>query len=222
MAGRGGRGRGKGRGFTFDVGALGFGRGEALPTAIVQPPPLFPPQEKKPLPLRSSTADDYLLALKQEFRGCMRESAYFLKPDIADKDIERYSDRYREKPPDEPTIDWEPDWRYFPSELKIRVRKRRLHVNRGILPNVSSRRKSDDVSAKLEQLEELVNKEDNTTQGATGEDAAGNSDDDEEEEEEEYDEEEQEEENDYLVSHFDDDDDVGYGDDDDNDEGPTY
>ncbi|EDO36397.1 predicted protein [Nematostella vectensis] len=171
MAGRGGRGRGKGRGFTFDVGALGFGRGEALPTAIVQPPPLFPPQEKKPLPLRSSTADDYLLALKQEFRGCMRESAYFLKPDIADKDIERYSDRYREKPPDEPTIDWEP----------------------GILPNVSSRRKSDDVSAKLEQLEELVNKEDNTTQGATGDDAAGNSDDDEEEEEEEYDEEEQEE-----------------------------
>lgn len=41
MAGRG-RGRGKGRGFTFDVSQLGFGRGEALPAAILQPPPLYP------------------------------------------------------------------------------------------------------------------------------------------------------------------------------------
>ena len=44
MAGRG-RGRGKGRGLSFDVGMIGFGRGEALPTAILQPPPLFPVSE---------------------------------------------------------------------------------------------------------------------------------------------------------------------------------
>ena len=41
MAGRG-RGRGRGRGLSFDVGMIGFGRGEALPAAIQQPPPLYP------------------------------------------------------------------------------------------------------------------------------------------------------------------------------------
>lgn len=41
MAGRG-RGRGRGRGLSFDVGMIGFGRGEALPAAILQPPPLYP------------------------------------------------------------------------------------------------------------------------------------------------------------------------------------
>ena len=41
MAGRG-RGRGRGRGMSFDVGMIGFGRGESLPAAILQPPPLYP------------------------------------------------------------------------------------------------------------------------------------------------------------------------------------
>lgn len=41
MAGRG-RGRGRGRGFSFDVGVIGFKRGEALPATIQQPPPLYP------------------------------------------------------------------------------------------------------------------------------------------------------------------------------------
>lgn len=44
MAGRG-RGRGRGRGLSFDVGMIGFGRGEALPAAIQQPPPLYPVSE---------------------------------------------------------------------------------------------------------------------------------------------------------------------------------
>lgn len=37
-----GRGRGRGRGLSFDVGMIGFGRGEALPAAIQQPPPIYP------------------------------------------------------------------------------------------------------------------------------------------------------------------------------------
>ena len=37
-----GRGRGRGKTVSFDVQALGFGRGEALPAASIQPPPLFP------------------------------------------------------------------------------------------------------------------------------------------------------------------------------------
>lgn len=38
-------GRGKGRGkasMSFDVSRLGFGAGEGLPKASVQPPPLYP------------------------------------------------------------------------------------------------------------------------------------------------------------------------------------
>lgn len=37
-----GRGRARGKTVSFDVQALGFGRGEALPAANFQPPPLFP------------------------------------------------------------------------------------------------------------------------------------------------------------------------------------
>lgn len=40
MAGRG-RGRGS-RGVSFNIDQLGFGRGEALPKATLQPPPTFP------------------------------------------------------------------------------------------------------------------------------------------------------------------------------------
>ena len=35
-------GRGRGRSYSFDTGALGFGKGDAIPAAILQPPPLFP------------------------------------------------------------------------------------------------------------------------------------------------------------------------------------
>lgn len=41
MAGRG-RGRGGKSSMSFDVGRLGFGSGEALPKANVQPPALYP------------------------------------------------------------------------------------------------------------------------------------------------------------------------------------
>ena len=103
MAGRG-RGRGK---FTFDVSKVGFQKGEALPASIQQPPPLFPPLEFKPVPLNKSEADDYLVALKQEFRGMMQDSVYFIKPDVVKKDVERYSDKYRDQKP-ENSATWQP------------------------------------------------------------------------------------------------------------------
>ncbi|KAI0223789.1 hypothetical protein LSAT2_025087 [Lamellibrachia satsuma] len=95
MAGRrGGRG-GAGRGISFNIENLGFGRGEALPGPILQPPPLFPPLEQKPVPLLAGEEGDYLLALKQEYQGSMKESVYFLKELHKKKDIERYSDKYQ-------------------------------------------------------------------------------------------------------------------------------
>lgn len=38
-----GSGRGRGRAaFTFDIGAIGFSKGAALPDVVCQPPPPFP------------------------------------------------------------------------------------------------------------------------------------------------------------------------------------
>ncbi|KAK2176555.1 hypothetical protein NP493_656g01014 [Ridgeia piscesae] len=95
MAGRrGGRG-GAGRGISFNIENLGFGRGESLPGPILQPPALFPPLEQKPVPLQAGEEGDYLLALKQEYQGSMKESVYFLKELQRKRDIERYSDKYQ-------------------------------------------------------------------------------------------------------------------------------
>ena len=46
---------------------------------------LFQPLEVKPLPLKTSEKYDYMLSLKQEFRGCIRDSPYFLKPKAVKK-----------------------------------------------------------------------------------------------------------------------------------------
>ena len=46
---------------------------------------IYQPLDVKPLPLRQSDADEYMLALKQELRGCMRELPYFIKPPVKTK-----------------------------------------------------------------------------------------------------------------------------------------
>ncbi|XP_031564559.1 DNA-directed RNA polymerase III subunit RPC7-like [Actinia tenebrosa] len=225
MAGRGGRGRGKGRGFTFDIGSIGFGRGgDALPASILQPPPLFPPLEKIPLPLRKTEADETMLQLKQDIKYMLNTSPYYVKPKIINKDIERYSDRYKEKPQDNLKFKWEPDWSYIPSELKIRIGRPKLRHSGVLKPNMRKSRKSSEKSSvdleKLEELEKEGTTDKQSQENKPGESKEGEASDDDVDEEEEYDEEEQEEENDYLVSHFDDDEDLA--EDDDMDEGPIY
>ena len=42
----------------------------------------YQPLDVKPLPLRQTDADEYMLALKQELRGCMRELPYFIKTSV--------------------------------------------------------------------------------------------------------------------------------------------
>ena len=53
------------------------------------------PLEQKPVPLEAGEEGDYLLALKQEYQGSMKESVYFLKELQRKRDIERYSDKYQ-------------------------------------------------------------------------------------------------------------------------------
>ena len=45
------------------------------------------PLDVKPLPLRQTDADEYMLALKQELRGCMRELPYFIKTSVKTKGV---------------------------------------------------------------------------------------------------------------------------------------
>lgn len=157
----------------------------------------------------------------------MRDSSYFIKPEIIKKDIERFSDRHKEKANSgEGVMEWQPDWRLFPAELKIKVRKRgpsrgrgpRLVERSAKKPKSETSGQADDVAKKLDSLfQEVVEKE--KVEEEKKEEA---DDEDEFDDEDDYDEEEQEEENDYLVSHFDDDEDYGFLDEDDMDEGPTY
>lgn len=67
----------------------------------------FQPLEYKPVPLDSTEEQLYLLALKEEYRGAMRESPYYILPANKKKDIERYSDKYNLGGSDN-SNNWEP------------------------------------------------------------------------------------------------------------------
>ncbi|KAJ6652105.1 hypothetical protein lerEdw1_013362 [Lerista edwardsae] len=196
MAGRGGRGRGRGGHMTFNIEAVGIGKGEALPPPTLQPSPLFPPLEYKAVPLQTGEEVEYMLALKQELRGAMRTLPYFIKPSAPKKDVERYSDKYQSSGPVDSAIEWSPDWRRLPSELKIRVRKIRKPKTGVEVTLETLEKKEEEVTSEEEEEKE---------EGEEGK----------EEEEEEYDEEEFEEETDYIMSYFDNGEDFG-GDSDDN------
>lgn len=214
-----GRGRGRGKNVSFNVEALGFGRGEALPGPISQPPPLFPTADFKPVPFQQSEEYDYMLALKQEFLGNMRKSPFFLQASHKRKDIERYSDKYQAAA--EVNGKWKPDWRRLPAELKPRVRRK---TKSSIKPKVKPKVKLsvEDVSKTLEELEKK--EVDQGDEEEEEEEEGGKKKEEgevEEEEDEIYDEEDIEEETDYILSYFDNGEEYG-NDDDDADEGPVY
>uniref|UniRef100_A0A8D0DMU5 Uncharacterized protein n=1 Tax=Salvator merianae TaxID=96440 RepID=A0A8D0DMU5_SALMN len=72
-------GRGRGRSaLSFNIEAVGFGKGEALPETVFGPPPLYPTTDFKAIPLKTGEDEDYLLALKQELRNAMRSTPYFV------------------------------------------------------------------------------------------------------------------------------------------------
>ncbi|CAH1254685.1 DNA-directed RNA polymerase III subunit RPC7-like isoform X2 [Branchiostoma lanceolatum] len=229
MAGRG-RGRGGHRGLSFDPGALGFGRGEGLPPPTLQPPPIYPPLEFKPVSLQEGEEADYLLALKQEFRGSMRESPYFIKPQSTKRDIERYSDKYQLNGQNKGQgLGWTPNWNTFPKELRIREKKpKRLKVS--VKPSLSVTKvkakgqKSDSKEAenKLKQIlqteEDGDDDEDEDEEEKKKKEAEG----EEEEEEEFYDDEDIEEGTDYALSYFDNGEDYLDADDDALEDGPVY
>ncbi|XP_036894959.1 DNA-directed RNA polymerase III subunit RPC7-like isoform X4 [Sturnira hondurensis] len=181
--GRGrGRGRGQGRGqLTFNTEAVGIGKGDALPPPTLQPSPLFPPLEFYPVPLPSGEEGEYVLALKQELRGAMRQLPYFIRPAVPKR-----------------------DWRRLPRELRIRVRKLQKDRSAILLPKRPPKT-TEYKEETIQKLETLEKKEEELT----SEEDEEKEEEEKEEEEEEYDEEEHEEETDYIMSYFDNGEDFG-------------
>ncbi|XP_055782034.1 DNA-directed RNA polymerase III subunit RPC7-like isoform X3 [Salvelinus fontinalis] len=202
MAGLG-RGRGRGKGYmSFSIEAVGIGKGENLPPTILQPTPLFPPMEHKPVPLVMGEEAEYMLALKQEFRGSMKTLPFYVRPAVSKKDVERYSDKYQNSEPSDNTLEWNPDTS--------------LSVDTPVDPKPSKKTRVDkeEIIHKLEVGITLEKKEEEVT----SDEEEGEKKKQEEEQqdgEEEYDEEEFEEETDYIMSYFDNGEEFG-GDSDDN------
>ena len=87
------RGRGRG-GFGASKTAadlLGVRR-EDMPTAVREPPPLFPPIDP-PLNLE---IDQSLVEAKQEFRVMMQNSEYYFREERAFS-VQRYTDKYKSR-----------------------------------------------------------------------------------------------------------------------------
>ncbi|XP_065814109.1 RNA polymerase III subunit GL b [Labrus bergylta] len=208
MAGRG-RGRGR-RLMTFSVEAVGINRGDSLPPSIQQPTPVYPVMEQKPLPLTGGEEAEYLLALKQEFRGAMKTLPSFIQPAAALRDVERYSDKYHSGEQNDALMDWTPDWKRFPKELRVRRPATDCVSAVSRSDRVQSSQKKKQVKEKEEvllKLETLEKKEERGSSGEEeeeqGEEKKKKQEEEEADAEEEYDEEEFEEETDYIMSYFD-------------------
>ncbi|XP_057689206.1 DNA-directed RNA polymerase III subunit RPC7-like isoform X2 [Corythoichthys intestinalis] len=221
-------------------------RGEPLLPSVQQPGPPFPAAERKPLPLACGEEAEYLLALKQEFRGAMKTLPGFTQIDAAQRshaDVERYSDKYHNGGEQTDALtDWIADLKRFPKEIRPSVgRAAKKGRKPPDVPSVltgektltsggttakkagagereKSLRENREVAVKLETL--------------ASEERRRGSDDEEEEEEEEkkeeqeeaddnYDEEELEEETDYIMSYFDNGEEFG-GESDDNADEAVY
>ncbi|KAM9810702.1 DNA-directed RNA polymerase III subunit RPC7 [Neosynchiropus ocellatus] len=211
---------GKGRGvaaFTFNIEALGIGRG-SMPEARVQPNPLFPPTDYKPVPLKEGEEEDYMLALKQEMRGTMQRLPHHIRPLSNKAAVEKYTARYQ-KLPDVDDADWTPDWNRFPKELMPSKRKPRTKT----AGTAKKKKKVDskEAEAVLSKLDELE-KKDGEAEKSDDEKPKKKNDEDEEDIEEEYEEEEIEEDNDYIESYFDNGEDFAADSDDNMDGEATY
>ncbi|NXT56792.1 RPC7 polymerase, partial [Pluvianellus socialis] len=213
-----GSGRGRGRAaFTFNIEAIGFAKGAALPDVACQPSPPFPSTENKPVPLKTGEDEDYMLALKQDLRGTMKKMPYFLTIEEDREGLFDYCSKssfiYIK------AIFWT-DWRRLPREMKPKQKAKKA----GAKPKKakSTETKSNlDVLKKIEELEKKDDEEEKSEDEKDKTKDKEGEDDEEGEEPEEYDEEEHEEENDYISSYFEDGDDFGAGSDDNMDEA-TY
>jgi DNA-directed RNA polymerase III subunit RPC7 len=97
-----GRGRGRGNAVSFNIEQLGFGRGEAGPVSVTQPPPLFPSLVIKLFTLfvkqckvlnffPISLLENRPLPLIKDLNTRMRSSPFHLNTTNEIKEIQQYS-----------------------------------------------------------------------------------------------------------------------------------
>jgi len=198
---------------------LGFGKGEALPPPVLQPPAKYPLPDYKPIPFEFNTEISYLLAIKRDYAEFVRESPYSVQSVVIKKDIERYSDRYQDLVSDKIGYEERYDWNRMPQELKPAVRKRK--TGKGV-KEVAKKKKEIDINKKLQELEQ---KEDTQTsdveEDEKNEEDGEDKDADEVPEEEEEVDEEMDDGTDYVNNYFDNGE--GFDEEEDNlDDGPVY
>lgn len=198
-----GRGRGRGSSMSFNIEAMGFGRGDALPLAIVQPPPDYPPLKRQPVQLLSDKDHTYQLSVQQNFEKRMRNSPYYIRKQEEKNFLERYSDKYKKTTHLDDVLGWEADWNRIPEELKLKKKVKRA---KKIIPKLKTMKQKpipdEDIKKKLEELEK---------QDSANPDPANKKDSDQEDEEESESDaeieieniEEDEDENDYMNPYFD-------------------
>ncbi|XP_021235533.1 DNA-directed RNA polymerase III subunit RPC7 isoform X1 [Numida meleagris] len=186
-----GSGRGRGRAsFTFNIEAIGFSKGAVLPDVVCKPPPLFPSTDNKPVPLKTGEDEDYMLALKQDFRGAMKKMPYFLAVEEDREAIERYSKKYMDGEKEHAA--WTPDWRRLPREMKPKKKMKKAGSKPKKAKN-SEPKSNLDVLKKIEELEKKDDEEEKSDDEKDRTKDKEGEDDEEAEEPEEYDEEEHEE-----------------------------
>ncbi|KAK3920872.1 DNA-directed RNA polymerase III subunit RPC7-like [Frankliniella fusca] len=236
MAGRG-RGRGGGSSFNREISermGMAPGSSETPVESVLEPPPLFPPLENRPVPLELGVEGEYLLALKRDFVGYFRDSPSFIQNVVVKSDnIQRYSDRYQNATLALKTItDVVRDWSHFPNELRgsvqLQKKKRKLKGSTG---RAKVPKKSEDITTRLEELEKREEQGSDADGETEGQDTEGAKDENKENKDADSDAEEAEEEDvdeemddgtDYINSYFDNGEEYLDEEDDNLEDGPVY
>ena len=212
-----GRSRGRGQRHT-NLESLGIKPGDNIPPPILQPPPTFPPLERKPLDLSNTSYYQALLVKKQDLEQSMKELPFYLKAHLHKEDIARYSDKYKLKETNsiQVILNSIPNWKMtLPKELHLERKIKKKTIENTKKPKLTIVNQSKDntllvkpvLANELDLLGEQETSEEPETTGANS--------DDQKEEDEYYDEEFEEEEGDYQLTYFDPGDDL-VGDDEDN------
>ncbi|XP_011879128.1 PREDICTED: DNA-directed RNA polymerase III subunit RPC7-like [Vollenhovia emeryi] len=141
-----GRGRGKPT-MSFSMEQLGIAKGETLSTPVLQPSPLYPPMERMPVFKPLTTEMSYLVEVQRDFREYMREAPTFVKPDVLNKDIERFCEDVEETESNKFKRRVDYDWDKMPRELWPKWKLRQQSVAE------SKTKKDMDVVKKLTELE---------------------------------------------------------------------
>merc|ERR1711915_1088246 len=104
-------GRGRGTGLSFNTEVLGFNRGDALPTAMLAPPPTFPPLTNPPVKLLKDVEHEYTYTASKDLNAWFRASPYYLGRD-------------------QPIPQLDLPWERFPKELRPGGLKKRKLVTK--------------------------------------------------------------------------------------------